>query len=94
MHDVHVPLLHTRFVPHDVPLATFPDALQTGAPVLQAVVPVLHGMPTGAQLAPTVQAPQTAVALQTMFGPQGVPAGTFVPRSVQVGVPVAQASVP
>jgi hypothetical protein len=87
-------LLHTRFVPQVVPLATFPEALQTGAPVAQAVVPVRHGMPVTAQLAPIVHAPQTPVGLQTMFVPQFVPGATFVPLSVQVGVPVAQASVP
>jgi hypothetical protein len=51
-------------------------------------------MPVTAQLAPIVHAPQTPVGLQTMFVPQFVPGATFVPLSVQVGVPVAQASVP
>jgi hypothetical protein len=35
-----------------------------------------------------------AALLQTLFVPQLVPAATFVPLSVQVGVPVAQASAP
>jgi hypothetical protein len=94
VHDTQLPLLHTRFVPQVVPLATFPDAVQTGAPVVHDVVPVLHGMPVTVQLAPTVQAPQTPVALQTRFVPQPVPAGTFTFRSVQTGVPVVQASIP
>jgi hypothetical protein len=55
---------------------------------------VRHGMPASVQAMPIVLAPQTPVALQTMFVPQLVPAGRFVPTSVQVGVPVAQASVP
>ena len=94
MHDTQTPLLHTRFVPHEVPFATFPVALQTGAPVAHTTAAVRHGMPASVQFIPTVQAPQTPVALQTMFVPQLVPAGRFVPVSVQVGVPVAQASVP
>ena len=94
VHDTQLPLLHTRLVPHEVPLATFPAALQTGAPVVQAVAPVLHGMPVTVQLAPTVQAPQTPVALHTMFVPQLVPAGTFMFLSVQTGAPVEQASIP
>ena len=94
MHDTQAPLLHTRFVPQDVPLATFPEAVQTGAPVAHTMIAVRQGMPASVQLIPAVQAPQTPVALQTMFVPQLVPAGRFVPLSVQVGVPVAQASVP
>ena len=55
VHDAQAPELHTRFVPQDVPLATFPDSVQTGAPVLHTVVPVRQGLPVTAQLAPTVQ---------------------------------------
>jgi hypothetical protein len=94
VHDTQLPELHTMFVPHEVPLATFPDSAQTGAPVLQVVVPVRHGLPLTAQLAPTVQSAQAPVALQTLFVPQPVPAATSVPASVQTGVPVVQASVP
>jgi len=91
---MQVPVWHTMFVPHVVPLATFPDAVQTGAPLVQTVAPVLHGMPLTAQLAPTVQAPQTPVALHTMLVPQLVPAVAFTFRSVQTGAPVEQASIP
>jgi len=94
VHPMHVPVWQTMFVPQVVPLATFPDAVQTGAPVAQAVAPVLHGMPLTAQLAPTVQAPQTPVALHTMLVPQLVPAVAFTFRSVQTGAPVEQASIP
>ena len=82
------------FVPHDEPLATLPDSAQTGAPVLQVVVPVRQGLPVTVQFAPTVQSPQAPAALQTLFVPQLVPAATSVPLSVQTGVPVEQASVP
>jgi len=92
--DVHVPLLHTMFVPQEVPLATFPDSEQTGAPVSQAVVPVRHGLPLILQVAPSVQLTQLPVAPQTLFRPQLVPAVRSVPLSLQTGVPVAQASPP
>jgi hypothetical protein len=94
VHPMQNPLMHTMFVPHDMPLATFPEAVQTGAPELHTMPAVRHGMPARAQVIPAVQAPQTPVALHTMFVPQFAPAGRFVPTSVQVGVPVAQASVP
>jgi hypothetical protein len=94
VHDTQTPELHTRFVPQEVPLATFPDSAQTGAPVLHVVPPVRQGLPVTVQLAPTVQSPQTPVALQTLFVPQLVPAATSVPVSVQTGVPVVQACVP
>ena len=84
VHPMQVPVWHTMFVPHVVPLATFPDAVQTGAPVEQAVAPVLHGMPLTAQLAPTVQAPHVPEALHTMFVPQLVPAARFRVVSEQV----------
>jgi hypothetical protein len=94
VHDTQFPELQTRFVPQEVPLATFPDSAQTGAPVLQVVAPVRQGRFATVQLAPTVQAPQVPVALQTRFVPQLVPAGSSAPVSVQTGVPVVQESVP
>jgi hypothetical protein len=94
VHDTQLPELHTRFVPQEVPLATFADSAQTGAPVLHVVVPVRQGLPVTAQLAPTLQSPQVPVALQTLSVPQLVPAATSVLLSVQTGVPVAHASVP
>ena len=94
MHDTQVPALHTRFVPQEVPLATFADSAHTGTPVLQVVVPVRQGLPVTGQLVPTLQSPQTPVALHTLSVPQLVPAATSVFLSVQTGVPVEQASVP
>lgn len=90
----HVPPLHTMFVPQEVPLATFPDSEQTGAPVPQAVVPVRHGLPLTLQLAPAAQLTQLPVEPQTLFVPQLVPAPRSVPSSLQTGVPVEQASAP
>lgn len=94
VHDTQTPALHTRFVPHEVPLATFADSAQTGTPVLHVVVPVRQGLPVTAQLVPTLQSPQTPVALHTLSVPQLVPAATNVFRSVQTGVPVEQVSIP
>lgn len=90
----HVPPLHTMFVPQEVPLETFPDSVQTGAPVSQAVVAVRQGLPLTLQVAPTVQLPQLPVEPQTLFVPQLVPAARRVPLSLQTGVPVAQANAP
>jgi hypothetical protein len=92
--EAHAPLLHTMFIPQEVPLATFPDSAQTGAPVSQAVAPVRHGLPLTLQLAPTVQLTQLPVEPQTLFVPQPVPAVRSVPLSSQTGVPVVQASAP
>jgi hypothetical protein len=90
----HVPLLHTMFVPHDAPLETFPDSVQTGAPESQAVVPVRHGLPLTLQVASAVQLTQLPVEPQTLFVPQLVPAATSVPLSLQSGVPVVHVSAP
>ena len=94
VHIMQVPVWQTMFVPHVVPLATLPDALQTGTPVVHAFAPVLQGIPVTAQLEPTVHGPQTPLPLQTMLGPQLVPAVAFTFRSVQTGAPVEQASIP
>jgi hypothetical protein len=94
VHEVHTPELHTRFVPHDVPLATLPDSVQTGEPEVQTVVPVRQALLGTVQLAPCVQFVHTPVALQTLLVPQVVPAARLVFLSVQTGDPVEQASVP
>lgn len=90
----HAPSLQTRFVPQAVPLATFPDCMQTAAPLLQTVVPVRQGAVESEQLAPAWQLTQVPVPPQTMFVPQLVPTETSFPLSLQTGVPVEQASVP
>jgi hypothetical protein len=43
MHPLHIPLLHTRFVPHAVPFCLFPVSAHTDAPVAHEVAPVLQG---------------------------------------------------
>jgi hypothetical protein len=92
--ETQVPELQTMFVPQVVPLATFADSTQTGAPVLHAVVPVRQGLPLTAQIAPCLQSTHMPAALQTLSWKQLVPTARFVPLSVQVGVPVEQASAP
>ena len=92
--DTQLPELHTRFVPQEVPSATFADSTQTGAPVLQVVVPVRHGLPLTVQVAPTLQSVQVPVALQTLSVAQVVPAAARVPLSVQTGAPVVHESAP
>ena len=94
MHATQTPVLHTMLVPHDVPLATSADSVQTTAPVVHETVPVRHGLPVIAQVAPAVHEAHVPVLLHTMLVPQLVPAATLVFLSVQVGVPVEQASAP
>lgn len=94
MQDTQTPVLQTMFVPHEVPLATSADSVQTTAPVVQETVPVRQGLPVTVQLAPTLHATHAPVLLQTLSVSQVVPAATLVFLSVHVGVPVAQASAP
>lgn len=94
MHDTQTPVLQTMLVPHDVPFATSADSVQTTAPVEHETVPVRHGLPVTAQVAPAVHATHAPVLLHTMFVPQLVPAARLVFLSVQFGVPVEQASAP
>jgi hypothetical protein len=88
------PLPHTMFVPQEVPLETFPDSVQTTAPVSHVVVPVRHGLPLTVHVTPAVQLTQFPVEPQTLLVPQLVPAARGVPLSLQTGVPVEQASDP
>jgi hypothetical protein len=82
VHALHAPLLHTPFVPHAVPFATFPVSAQATTPVTHEVVPFLHRL-DGWQPTPGVQMPHVPL-LQTMFVPQVVPLARFRPVSAQV----------
>jgi hypothetical protein len=90
----HAPPLQTLPVPHGVPFAAFPDSRQTGAPVLQTVMPVRQGFPGTGQLDPATHATQVAVALQIMSFPQEVPAARLIPVSVHAATPPVQVSAP
>jgi hypothetical protein len=89
-----LPPVQTMLVPHTVPLGASEDSMQTGAPVLQAMVPRRQGFPATVQVAPAMHAPHVPVALQTMSVPQAVPAGTLLPLSLQTGAPPEQLNVP
>ena len=89
--EVHVPPLHTLFVPHDVPSAAFPATVQTEVPVEQDVIPVLHRL-LGWQLMPAVQEAHVP-ALHTLLVPHDVPSATF-PDATQAEVPVEQDVTP
>jgi hypothetical protein len=89
---VHSPLLHTRPVPQPLPLGALPLTLQTDVPVVHEVRPTLHGslVVHGTSGVQGAQVP----LLQTMFVPQAVPLGAFVPVSVHIGAPLSQVSAP
>jgi hypothetical protein len=61
VHATQEPVLHTRFVPHDVPSATaIIELVQVATPFVHAdTVPLSHGAFWGVHAAPTVHALQT-----------------------------------
>ena len=89
-----VPLLQTMSEPHGVPFGWLPASMQTGVPVLHAMVPRLQGLPGTLQVMPATHDAQLPVALHTRSAPQMVPAATLVFASVQVGAAPEQTSVP
>jgi hypothetical protein len=77
VHATHAPPSQTRFVPHDVPLATaWVVLLHTGTPVEHAMAPVTHGLGGVLHTAPAVQAEQTPLS-HTALVPQAVPLATI-----------------
>ena len=93
-HAAQAPLAQTMSEPHGVPFGWLPASMQTGVPVLQAIVPRLQGLPGTLQVMPATHAPQAPFALQTMSAPQLVPAATLVFASMQVGAAPEQTSFP
>jgi len=82
------------FVPQLVPSVwNVPASWQVGAPVAHEVAPPWHGLASGTQAAPAVQALHTPPP-QTRFVPQLVPSATGAEVSEQTGAPVLQAMVP
>jgi hypothetical protein len=63
---MQAPLLQTLPVPHAVPLGALADSMQTGAPVLHAVMPTRHGLAAMEQLAPAAHATHAPAASQTL----------------------------
>jgi hypothetical protein len=92
VHEPHIPLLQTMFVPHDVPFALLVPSTQVIVPVAQDVVPFLQLL-VGlvAQDEPAVHALHIPL-LQTPV-PHAVPFATF-PVSAQTTTPVTHEVVP
>jgi hypothetical protein len=92
-HDTQVPVLHTRLVPHGVPLLAFDCvSVQTGAPVEHDWLPTWQGAFDGVQEVPAEHVTQLP-PLQTMLDPQMVPAMTL-PVAMQTWLPDVQTVVP
>jgi len=66
----------------------------TGAPVLHAIAPRLHGLELVVHVALAVHAPQAPEPSQTRLVPQLAPAATSVEPLVQTEAPVSQAVTP
>lgn len=86
--------VHTRSGPHAVPAVTFVESRHRVEPVLQSMMPDLHGAP-GFELheAPATHAPQNPLASQLCAAPHDVPAAFGAP-STQTCVPVAHEKRP
>jgi hypothetical protein len=89
----HCPLWHTIPVPQAVPFGWSLASVHTGAPVVQLIAPVRHGLPVTVQGVPAAHDAQLPL-LQTRFVPQTVPlacasvvAVQTVPEVVQVVFP-------
>jgi hypothetical protein len=94
------PLLHVRAlvfvlplhdaVPHDVVFGLLVSPEQTGAPVVQEIVPpILHVLVEHA--IPCMQVPHAPARqniVDPVAGPQFIPSPTLVPRSLQTGAPL------
>ncbi len=59
-------------VPQAIPFGWFPLSVQTGAPVVQATIPIRQGCPEREQAVPAVHETQ-APLLHTRLVPQAVP---------------------
>jgi hypothetical protein len=94
LHVTHAPPLHTMPAPQVAPLVRLSDSMQTGLPVLQAVVPVRHGLPGTSHTAPLTHATHAPVALQTLSFPHVEPGARFVVWSVHEALPCEQSREP
>lgn len=86
--------LHTRSGPHAVPGVTFVESMQRVEPVLQSMMPDLHGAPgLEPHEAPAMHAPQKPLASQVWAAPHEVPA-VFGAPSTQTCAPLAHEKTP
>lgn len=91
----HVPLpSQTMPAPHDAPAVRLLKSSHTGVPVVQLVIPVLHGFGLVVQFVFAAQATHVPVALHTMLVPQLDPGPLLLFVSAQVGAPVVHDVVP
>jgi hypothetical protein len=92
--STHAPLpSQTLLLAQVVPAERFPKSRQTGAPVWQLMMPVLHAFGFVEQFMLGVHAPHAPPPSQTMLVPQLVPPALAVP-STQVWAPVAHDVTP
>lgn len=91
----HCPPRQTTPLPQDVPFGWSPAAAQTGAPVVQAMAPVLQDWPepVKAQLVPAAHVTQDP-PLQTRSVPHAVPLAWACCVSLQVATPSEQIVLP
>jgi hypothetical protein len=88
----HWPAWQTMPEPQEVPLGLLSDSVQTGAPVVQAMVPVRQGFPVTVQSIPAAQETQLP-PLQTLSAPHTVPLAWGRCVSLQVAVPLPSHTV-
>jgi hypothetical protein len=93
-HARQMPPLHTIPAPHDAPLVRLSVSMHNGVPVLQAVVPVRHGLPATSHMPPPTHAAHAPLASHTLSFPHDEPGGRFVILSMQVGCPCEQSRPP
>ena len=75
MHALQTPPPQNWFVPQLVPSVRVPLSVQTGAPLVQTIAAVWHGLVVDVQAAPAAQATQVPAPSHTWPVPQLVPAG-------------------
>lgn len=92
--------LHTLPPPQGVPGVTGVGLAHCCAPLLQLVVPCMHGLPAMVHERPAWHAVQSPPGAHTALGPQGVPAATAAPGvhvpllARQVVVPIGRQGIP
>jgi hypothetical protein len=89
-----VPAWQTMPLPHVVPFGLLSTSVQTGAPVVQAILPTRQGLPVGSHAMSAVQLSQLPL-WQTMFMPHSVPlASVSVSSMHDLTPPSRQTNVP
>jgi hypothetical protein len=92
-HAAHVPAWQTIPVPHIVPFGLLSVSVQTGAPVVQTILPTRHGRPVTSQAMSATHDSQLPLR-QTMSAPQTVPFACRPGSSMHVIAPSLQTNIP